>query len=65
MAKVDAVQEGTIPAKSQLFYLINQSYDELKINIVDQLNDSSRGSGGFGSTGNGIKKTDDKLFKFK
>jgi dUTP pyrophosphatase len=43
--------EYIIEKHSRLFQVINSTLDEIELQIVNNLSDSVRGSGGFGSTG--------------
>ena len=60
MAKVDYTPSDpeksqlTLPARMPLFYLTNHAYQSINIQVVNELNTTDRGEGGFGSTGVGI-----------
>ena len=47
----DSQEEQVIPAKSRIAQLIIMPYLKVDINTVEELDDTERGDGGFGSTG--------------
>jgi dUTP pyrophosphatase len=52
MAAVDVIGDYDLPKCTRLFQLCHPSLVPMIINIVDTLDPTTRGSGGFGSTGN-------------
>lgn len=51
LAVVDGYTNFKIDKYTRLFQLCHPSLQPMKVTIVDELNDTERGSGGFGSTG--------------
>ena len=54
LATVDVLQKEQIDKYTRLFQLCHPSLQAMKITVVNELDDTHRGSGGFGSTGRGI-----------
>ena len=53
MASVDNIsdEDYTIKKKQRLFQLVSMQGEQIQILLVDNLTDTGRGFGGFGSTG--------------
>lgn len=51
MAAVDVLQDTTVEKYTRLFQLCHPTLQPMKVTIVDELDVTERGEGGFGSTG--------------